>query len=68
MAQQVRNMALSLKWLGSLLWLGFDPWPGNFNGGEGQPKKKKKKEIRLSNNKIIIVLEIFLEDSLWFFS
>ena len=26
----VKDVALSLLWLGSLLWHGFDPWPGNF--------------------------------------
>ena len=25
----ISNLALSLQWLGSLLWHGFDPWPGN---------------------------------------
>ena len=27
-AQQVMDMALSLRWLRPLLWCGFDPWPG----------------------------------------
>ena len=31
LVQQVNNLALSLWWLGSLLWLGFCPWPGNFH-------------------------------------
>ena len=26
MAQWVKDLALSLQWLGSLLWCGFDPW------------------------------------------
>ena len=26
-AQQVKDPALSLQQLGSLLWFGFDPWP-----------------------------------------
>ena len=25
----VKNVVLSLLWLTSLLWFGFDPWPGN---------------------------------------
>lgn len=29
MAQQVKNLALSLLWLGLLLWCGFHPWPRN---------------------------------------
>jgi len=28
-AQWVKDPALSLPWLRSQLWLGFDPWPGN---------------------------------------
>ena len=30
MAQLVKDPALSWLWLWLLLWLGFDPWPGNF--------------------------------------
>ena len=30
--QWVKDSALSLQWLGMLLWWGFDPWPGNFWG------------------------------------
>ena len=29
-AQWVKDLALSLQQLGSLLWCGFDLWPGNF--------------------------------------
>ena len=29
--QQVKDPVLSLQWLGSLLWLGFHPCPGNFH-------------------------------------
>ena len=28
MAQQVKDLALSLQQLGSVLWHGFNPWPG----------------------------------------
>ena len=38
----VKDLLLSL-WLGSLLWLGFDPCPANFHTPWAQPKKKKKK-------------------------
>ena len=31
MVQQVKDPELSLQQLGSLLWLRFDPWPGNFH-------------------------------------
>ena len=30
-AQQVKDLVLSLQWLKLLLWLGFNPWPGNFH-------------------------------------
>ena len=30
MTQQVKDLVLSFLWLWLLLWLGFDPWPGNF--------------------------------------
>ena len=33
----------------SLLWRGFDPWPGNFCMLRVQPKKKKKKKKKQSN-------------------
>ena len=39
-AQWVKNLALSLKQLRSLLWHGFNPWPGNYRR-HGQKKKKK---------------------------
>ena len=31
MDQQVKDLVVSLLWLGSLLWCGLDPWPGNFH-------------------------------------
>ena len=43
MAQQVKEPALLLLWLGSLLWHEFDPWPRNFCMPQVQPKKKRKK-------------------------
>ena len=30
MVHQVKDLALSLQWLWSLLWLRFSPWPGSF--------------------------------------
>ena len=33
MAQQVKDLALSLQWLGSLLRHGFDAWPGTVDLG-----------------------------------
>ena len=45
MAQRVKDPALSLEWLRSLLWHRFDPWPGNFCRLWAQPKKKKKSVV-----------------------
>ena len=42
MAQQVKDQALSLQWLGLLPWLRFDSWPGNFHMPQAQPKKKTR--------------------------
>ena len=47
MAQWVKDLALSLLWLGSQLWgHGFDPWPKNSvcHSGQNTKKKKRKKE------------------------
>ena len=41
MAQPVKDPALSLQWLGSLLWLKFEPWPRNFHMPQATQKKKK---------------------------
>ena len=44
-AQWVKDPGLSLQHLGSLLWRGFDPWPGNFQHATGAtPPQKKEKE------------------------
>ena len=40
MAQQFKDLALSLQWLGLLLWRGFDHLPGNVLMLWAQPKKK----------------------------
>ena len=46
MAQQVKDLALSLQGLRSLLWHEFHPWPENLQVLSMQAKKKKKeKEI-----------------------
>ena len=41
-AQQVKDLVLSLQWLGLLLWHGFDPWPENFYILWAQQKKKER--------------------------
>ena len=43
MAQQVKDLALLLLWLGLLLLGGFDPWLRNLGVA-----KKRKKEIELA--------------------
>ena len=44
MVQWVKDLALSPQQLGSLLQLGFDPWPGNFHMPRARPKRIKKKK------------------------
>ena len=44
MAQQVKDLVLSLQWLGSLLWILFDSWLRNFHTPWVQPKKKKRRK------------------------
>ena len=39
MAQRVKNLALSLKWLESMLWHVLDPWSGDFDVPQARPKK-----------------------------
>ena len=41
----VEDLALSLQQLRSLLWRGFDPWPGNIHMLQLWPKKKKHLKI-----------------------
>ena len=41
----VNDPELPQLWYRSQLWLGFDPWAGNFRMPQVQPKKKKKKSI-----------------------
>ena len=42
----VKDPVLSLLWLRSLLWLGFDPWPRNFHIPQDQAEKKQQKNER----------------------
>ena len=39
---EVKDLALSLVWLGSLLWCRFDPWPRNFCMPRACPLPTKK--------------------------
>ena len=49
MAQWLKALALSLLWLGLLLWHGFDLWPRSFHMLQGQQKNKTK--TKNNNNK-----------------
>ena len=40
----VKDLALSLLWLRSLLWVGFDPWPTNFHMPQARPKENQQME------------------------
>ena len=54
MAQQVKDLALSL------LWHGFNPWPQNFPMPQAQGKKKKKDEIIPEGPEFLVLpLEFF---------
>ena len=57
MVQCVKNLALSLQWLGLLLWCGFDPWPKNFHMPQAQPKKRERASARARTNQTKICLE-----------
>ena len=46
-AQQVKDLVLSLQWLGSLWWHGLNPWHGNYQTWKEQQKKKKKNEGKI---------------------
>ena len=57
-AQWVKDLALTLQWLRSLLWLGFDPCPGKFHMPLAQPKKKNKKKNQ--KKKTVIFLQTLI--------
>ena len=45
MVQQVKDLVVSLQWLGLLLWSGFDPWPGNSHMPWAWLKKKRSVKL-----------------------
>ena len=47
MAQQVKELVLSLLWFGSLLWCEFDPWPEKFYMLWMWTKSKKKENVNI---------------------
>ena len=44
MAQWVKDPVLLMQWSRSLLWLGFNPRPGNFCMLQVHPKKRKREK------------------------
>ena len=44
MMQWVKDLALSMQRLVSLLWRGFDSWPGNCHMLQAWQKKKKERK------------------------
>ena len=42
---RVKDLALSLQCLGSLLWHGFNPWPGRFCMPQVWQGKKKRRQL-----------------------
>ena len=48
MAQWVKDLALSLQWLRSLLWHRFDPWSQDLLYAQAQAKKQTNKRPAVS--------------------
>ena len=59
MMQWVKDPALSLEWLGLLLWCWFHLWPGNFHMLWVQPKEIYI-YIPVSEYKYIQVFRIYM--------
>ena len=53
-AQCVKDLALSLLWLRSLLWYGIDPWPGNFCMSQALPKTNKQTKTELKTQERVL--------------
>ena len=73
MAHQVKDRALSLQWLESLLGHGFDPWSRNFHVLWVQPKTKTKERKKTTCTTFIIYIKLVQsgyshqEVTLWLF-
>ena len=54
MAQQVKDLALSLQQLGPVVWYRFDPWPRNFHvpWAWEETKQNKTKHSIIKQSKI----------------
>ena len=42
MGEWIKDLTLSLQWLGSLLWRGFHPWPRNLHMPQVRPRQNKQ--------------------------
>ena len=62
MVQQIKDLVLSLQWLGSPLWPGFIAWTGNLHMPQVQPKKKKKERTKEMNTLMTFPLYILLRN------
>ena len=51
MVQQVKDLVLTLQWLGLLLWCEMGPWPGNFHMPRVRPKNQTKSKLNQKNHK-----------------
>ena len=47
-AQQAKDLPLSLLWLGLQLWHGFNPWPRNFHMPWAWPKENNRQDLTVS--------------------
>ena len=54
--QQVKDLALSLQWLWSLLWHSFYPWPRNFHMHSQNQKPKPKNPVSRWNQYLHLTL------------
>ena len=50
-AHEIKDLALSLQWLRSMLWCRFDSWPVNFHMLPMWQKKKQKNKKKLNKLK-----------------
>ena len=55
-SQRIKDLALALQRLRSLLWLEFNPWPGNMHVPEVQPKTKQPKQNTVATNPLCMKL------------
>ena len=67
-AQQVKDLGLSLQQHGSLLCCRFDPWPRNFHILKAKPKKKARKQTKFKNVTRGVVFLIPMPISIFLFS